>query len=236
MRYDDFINMENQKIPPYRNDDADELAVRAKGSTRDLVRNIVTILIVVGVLASWWYGFDKSFASVKSAAVSIASGVASVFSLGQSHVAVDDALSTAGGDAAGINGENSLGASWQIRKSEQGDSMWSVYNAGVSADDGIAFKKQTVNGLKNITLITNAIPQDRIASNSLSSGKDYSFIVREAQVRFAAKVAEANVLLNNGAHLKDLDNTLRLAYQVANAPSYQFLYSLPAQDIQNLLE
>ncbi len=218
-----------------RDDEAEELVAQG-GSRWSAVKSIVTILIVVSVLSSWWYGFGKSVASVKSVAISVKSGIASALTFGKSETISEKKLSTADSQSISLNGENASDSSWQIRKSEQGDNIWNAYKASIGADAGISFQAQTVNGLKNITVLKNAIPQDRVANNSLSQDKEYSFIGQEAQVRYAGKVAEANKKLQSGTQLKDLDNTLRLAYLVANAPSYEFLNSLPAQDIQNLLE
>ncbi|OGD31720.1 hypothetical protein A3C91_03530 [Candidatus Azambacteria bacterium RIFCSPHIGHO2_02_FULL_52_12] len=227
--------MEKQKMHARRDDEAEEL-VSEEGSRWGMVKSIVTVLIVVGVLSSWWYGFGKSVASVKSAAISVKSGIASALTFGKSATIVDEELSTTGSDSIAMNEEIVTDSSWQIRKPEQGDSIWNVYKAGIGADAGVSFQAQTVNGLKNITVLKNSIPQTSLADNSLSQNKEYTFVSQEAQARYAGKVAEANKKLQSGTHLQDLDTTLRLAYLVANAPSYEFLNSLPSQDIQNLLE
>ncbi len=151
-------------------------------------------------------------------------------------IALKDKLSTAPQENTVSENISSPSSLWEMGKSKKGDSIWKIYRESVASNEQITFKTQTINGLKNITLLKNEIPHNRVQNNSLGQDEEYSFIGKDAQMKYAGKVTEANEKLQGGAQLKDLDASVRLAYLVANAPSYEFLYSLPAQDVQSLLE
>lgn len=206
---------------------------------RGMMGNVITVLLVVALLASWWYGFGRSYATIKSAAVSAKSGIASVLHIGKAGTA-DEALSeklSTGDSAEGSPISDSVSSSsWEIRKSVAGDTIWKVYAQNLQAQGNTAFQHQVINGLKNITVLKNNIAQDKLAHNSMTQGQEYSFLTKDMQEKFAGKVAEANKQLQEGKLLKDMDNSLSLAYQLANAPSYSFVYSLSMGDVQNLLE
>ncbi len=125
---------------------------------------------------------------------------------------------------------------WAIRKSAAGDSVWNVYAAMMAGNAAVTLPNQTINGLKNLTILQNNIPIGDIAANSLALGKDYTFLSSASVSNYAKKLAEANKQMAGGTALKDLSNNLQLAYLVANAPSYDFLYSLPSGDLHMLYE
>lgn len=200
------------------------------------VKRTLTILVIVFALVSWWQGFGNSIASIKYAAVFVNNGIASVLTLKKLNIAVGDELSTANAGSIEMNEERVSNSLWQVRKSVPGESIWSVYRTDIVTRHEAGYQSQTINGLKNLTILKNNIAREKIAHGSLAQNKEYSFLHQDAQKRFAEKIIEANKKLQAGAHLKDMDNSVRLAYLVANAPSYDFLYSLPSQDIQNLLE
>lgn len=206
---------------------------------RGITGSVISVLLIVAVLASWWYGFGKSYTALKSAAVSAKSGIASVLHLskaGTADIAMDQELSTGGSDAVSSSSDSVSSSSWEIRKSVAGDTIWKVYAQDFQAQGDVAFQHQVINGLKNITLLKNGIAQDKVANNSMAQGQEYSFLGKDMQEKFAGRVAEANKKLQEGTHFKDMDSGLQLAYHLANAPSYQFVYSLQLSDVQQLLE
>ena len=217
----------------YEEDPQDILADET--GKRGIIGSVITILLIVAVLGSWWYGFGKSYAAVKSAAVSAKSGIASVLHISKADTAdgvLTEELSTNGS----LTSDSVSSSSWEIRKSVAGDSIWKIYAQNVQAQGNVAFQHQVINGLKNITILKNNISQDKLAHNSMTQGQEYSFLNKDMQEKFAGKVAEANKQLQEGKHLKDMNSSLLLAYQLANAPSNSFVYSLSMGDIQNLLE
>lgn len=206
-----------------------------KTGKRGMVGSIITVLLIVAVLGSWWYGFGKSYAAIKSVTISAKSGIASVLHIskaGTADRASNEELST-GDSSVDSSASSSL---WEIRKSTAGDTVWKIYAQDLQAQSNIAVRHQVINGLKNITVLKNNITQEKLAHNSMSQGQEYSFISKDAQEKFAGKVAEANKQLQEGKHLKDMDSSLSLAYQLANAPSYSYVYSLSIDDFQKVLE
>lgn len=126
-----------------------------------------------------------------------------------------------------------IDATWQFKKAAAGESVWSVYREAIKGNTEIAFQAQVINGLKNITLIQNAIGQERVDNNSLAADQEYSFLNDDAIMVYAGKVKEANEKLKSGATLSDLSPDVQMAYQLANAPSYQFLYSLSVDTLHS---
>lgn len=206
---------------------------------RGITKSVITVLLIVFLLASWWYGFGKSYAAIKSVVVSAKSGIASVFHISKANTADEasnEKLSTDGSAADSSTSGFTSSSSWEIRKSMAGDTIWKMYAQNLQAQSDVAFQHQVINGLKNITVLKNNIAQEKLAHNSMTQGQEYSFLTKDMQEKFAGKVAEANKQLKEGKSLKDMDNSLSLAYQLANPPSYSFVYSLSVGDVQNLLE
>ncbi|MBI5913451.1 hypothetical protein HY839_03380 [Candidatus Azambacteria bacterium] len=193
-----------------------------------------TGIVVIGLVALMaWYQFGGAdhaiFTSLKSNILSLVNTaretVSSTFG--------GEKLSTVGGEGAPL--ESATTSVWQTTQAVQGESVWGVYKE-MLADKEIAFRNQTVNGLKNITVLQNNIPMERLAANSLTQGQEYSVLDADAAAKYAGKVKEANEKLRGGASLSDLSPDLQMAYQLANAPSYEFLYSLSVDNIHSAYE
>ena len=108
----------------------------------------------------------------------------------------------------------------------KGVPAWQGYVRMARANSDNRFKNQTINGLKNLTILKNKISTESVKSNSLKEGVDYSFLSQEAAVNYAKKISEANKQMQGGKMLKDLSQDLQTAYLLANAPSYQFLSTM----------
>lgn len=192
---------------------------------------VVTSALVFALIAfAGWYQFfgtpSDVFSSLKSNIISLVTS-----SSDEAGVSIDEKLST--GEHA-ISSAMSSDSTWEIRKSEKGESVWKVYAEMAGESSAFALKNQTINGLKNITLLQNNIPAEQIANRSLAGGKEYSFLSRSAAEKYAGKLAEAHAQIAEGAALKDLSTDLQTAYLVANAPSYAFLHSLSVDNITAL--
>lgn len=193
-----------------------------------------TGIVVVGLVALMaWYQFGGADHSILA---SLKSNILSLVNTARETVTSTfggEKLSTVGDEGAPLEGPTA--STWQTKQAMQGESVWSVYKEMI-ANKEIDFRNQTVNGLKNITILQNKIPMERLASNSLTLGQEYSALSDEAVAKYAGKVKEANEKLQGGATLSDLSPDLQLAYQLANAPSYDFLYSLSVDTIHSVYE
>jgi|SRR3989344_2429241 len=197
----------------------------AKGTTGIIVMGLVALMA--------WYQFGGADHAILT---SLKSNVLSLVHTARETVTArfgGEKLSTVGDEGASLEGTTA--STWQIKQVVQGESVWGAYKE-MMADKEIAFRNQTINGLKNITVLQNNIPIERLAANSLTEGQEYSVLNSDAAARYAGKVREANEKLQGGAQLKDLSPDLQMAYQLANAPSYQFLYSLSADNIHSVYE
>ena len=189
-------------------------------------KTAVAVIVFLALIALTSYQFpaakDRAWSALSSNVLSIfKSGVVSENPMAESE------LSTGGaklGEA--MNKEISAEAGWAIRKSVKGESAWQVYAKMVRANSDITLKNQTINGLKNLTILKNKIPLESVKNNSLREGADYSFLSQEAAVNYAKKLSEANKQMQEGKMLKDLSQDLQTAYLLANAPSYQFLSTI----------
>ena len=189
-------------------------------------KTAVAVIVFLALIALTSYQFpaakDRAWSALSSNVLSIfKSGVVSEKPMAESE------LPTGGmelGEA--VNKEISAEAGWAIRKSVKGESAWQVYAKMVRANSDITFKNQTINGLKNLTILKNKISTESVKSNSLKEGVDYSFLSQEAAVNYAKKISEANKQMQGGKMLKDLSQDLQTAYLLANAPSYQFLSTM----------
>ncbi|MEK7493990.1 MAG: hypothetical protein AAB630_02415 [Patescibacteria group bacterium] len=196
----------------------------AKGTTGIVVMGLVALMA--------WYQFGGAdhaiLASLKTNILSLVNTaretVTSTFK--------EEKLSTVGDEGAPLQ---SISTTWEASAAQKGESVWSVYKE-MMADKEIDFRNQTVNGLKNITILQNNIPMERLATNSLTLGQEYSVLSTDAATKYASKVKEANEKLQAGASLSDLSPDLQVAYQLANAPSYDFLYSLSVDNIHSAYE
>jgi len=197
----------------------------AKGATG------IVIVALVALMA--WYqlgGADRA------TLVSLKSNVLSLVNTARETVTSTfegEKLSTVSDEGAPLEGSTT--SIWQTTQAAQRESVWSIYKE-MLADKEIAFRNQTVNGLKNITVLQNNIPMERLATNSLTLGQKYSVLNADAAAKYVGKVKEANEKLQGGASLNDLNPDLQMAYQLANAPSYEFLYSLSADNIHLVYE
>lgn len=195
-------------------------------------RGFASVAVIALIVAAGWYQSAGTEAPVLS---SLKSNILSFIGSGTEEVAapVEGELSTAGDGSMLVA---SSGGVWSIRKAEKGSSVWQVYSEMIAGNAAVGLKNQTTNGLKNLTLLKNGVSQAQIANASLVEGMDYSFLSSGAVDKYATLLAEANSQMVSGTALSDLDSTHQLAYRVANAPSYQFLYSLPVDDLKVLYE
>lgn len=206
------------------------MAMETKASKLTALKNMFTarttarvaIIFLVAFMA--WYQFDGAeknmFALLKNDTASLVHSARTLLASSFS----DEKLSTGSYEAAMET--DAVNATWQFKKAEAGESVWSVYAEAIEGNEEIAFQAQVVNGLKNITLLQNNISVERAEHNSLIIGQEYSVLSHEAIMEYAGKVNEANEMLKSGATMSDLDSDLQLAYQLANAPSQQFVSSL----------
>jgi len=197
-------------------------------------KTVVAVIVFLALIALTSYQFpaakDRAWSALSSNVLSIfKSGVVSENPMTESE------LSTVGTELGeAVNKEISAEAGWAIRKSVKGESVWKVYSEMARANSDITLKNQTINGLKNLTILKNKISTESVKSNSLREGDDYSFLSQEAAVNYAKKLSEANKQMQEGKVLKDLSQDLQMTYLLANAPSYQFLSTLQADNL-NLL-
>ncbi|MEK7487993.1 MAG: hypothetical protein AAB598_01585 [Patescibacteria group bacterium] len=197
----------------------------AKGTTGTVVVALVALMA--------WYQFGGTDHSILA---SLKSNVLSLVNTAREKVSStfgEEKLSTAGDEGALLEGQTV--STWQTKQAVQGESVWGVYKE-MLADKEIDFRTQTVNGLKNITILQNKIPVERLAANSLALEQEYSVLNDDATAKYAGKVKEANEKLQGGASLNDLSPDLKIAYQLANAPSYDFLYSLSVDNLHSAYE
>lgn len=190
---------------------------------------------IIGIVAAALIilGFYQ-YAGVKGDSLRMLKG--SIFSAFQESIlsekdAATSELSTGGAEA---NKEMPADTSWAIRKSIKGETIWQVSAEIVKNNNDVIAKNQAINGLKNLTIIKNKIAAEKISHNSLSTGSEYSFPTHQAAGNFIKKLNEADKQMQGGTKLSDLSTDLRTVYLVANAPSYQFLNSLPADNINAL--
>lgn len=195
------------------------------------VKNNKSAVVIVAFLALIAFTFYQFPATKDRAVGALSSSVLSIFqgSAVTENPAADSELST-GETEAGMPANEKMASevSWSIRKSEKGETVWQVYAEMVRGNSDIALKNQTINGLKNLTVLQNNIPFESAVSNSLKEGVDYSFLSQEAVTDYAKKLSEANNQMQGGKMLQDLSQDLQTAYLLANAPSYQFLSTLQA--------
>lgn len=192
--------------------------------------------LIIGALAfalvafiGWHQFFElqaEVFSSLKSNIISLVSSPSD-----EVGAPADEKLSTGENVVSSAMSSNGV---WEQRKSEKGESIWKVYAEMMKESSDFTLKTQTINGLKNITLLQNNISTERIASRSLAEGEEYSFLSRFNAEKYAGKLAEANEHISDGTALKDLSADLQVAYLVANAPSYEFLHSLSVDNITAL--
>lgn len=196
----------------------------AKGATG------IVVVALVALMA--WYQFGGADHAVL---VSLKSNVLSLVSSARETITRTfggEKLSTVEDKGASLEAPSTT---WEASTAQKGESVWSVYKE-MMADKEIAFRNQTVNGLKNITILQNKIPVERLATNSLTEGQKYLVLGADAAAKYAGKVKEANEKLKGGASLKNLSPDLQIAYKLANAPSYQFLYSLSVDTLHTAYE
>ena len=197
-------------------------------------KSAVAVAVFLALIALTSYQFpaakDRAWSALSSNVLSIfKSDAVSENPMSESE------LSTGGAELGeAMNKEISSEAGWAIRKSVKGETMWQVYAEMTRANSDIALKNQTINGLKNLTILRNKISMENVKNNSLKEGVDYSFLSQEAVMNYAEKLSEANKQMQEGKVLKDLSQDLQMTYLLANAPSYQFLSTLQADNL-NLL-
>lgn len=212
--------------------------MKSEGSKAELskgmriAKSATTITVVALVALMAWYQFggaDQSIlASLKGNILSLVNTARETIS----STSEGEKLSTVGEEGASLE---SISTPWETSTAQKEESAWSVYKE-MMADKEMDFRNQTVNGLKNITVLQNNIPIERLAANSFIEGQEYSVLSDEAAAKYAGKVKEANEKLQGGASLGDLSPDVQLAYQLANAPSYEFLYSLSVDNIHSAYE
>jgi len=197
-------------------------------------KSAVAVVVFLALIALTSYQFpaakDRAWSALSSNVLSIfKSDTASENTMAESE------LSTGGAELGeAMNKEISSEAGWAIRKSVKGESVWQVYSEMVRANTDITLKNQTINGLKNLTILKNKVSMESVKNNSLREGADYSFLSQEAAMNYAEKLSEANKQMQEGKVLKDLSQDLQISYLLANAPSYQFLSTLQVDNL-NLL-
>ena len=197
-----------------------------------IAKGTTGIIVVALVALMAWYQFGGAEHAILT---SLKSNVLSLVNTARETVIATfggEKLSTVGEEGASLEAPRTT---WEASKAQKGESVWSVYRE-MMVDKEIAFRNQTVNGLKNITILQNNIPIKRLAKNSLAEGQEYSVLNADAAAKYACKVKEANEKLLGGASLNDLSPDLQTAYQLANAPSYEFLYSLSVDNIHSAYE
>lgn len=213
--------------------------MKSEESKTDILKGMraakgVTGAVVVALVALMaWYQFSGTdqaiFTSLKSNILSLVNTARETIT----STYWGEELSTAGDEGASL--ESVQNSTWQTTRAEAGENVWGVYKE-MLADKEIDFRTQTVNGLKNITIVQNNIPVERLTANSLTLGQEYSVLDAGAAAKYASRVKEANEKLQGGASLNDLSPDLKIAYQLANAPSYDFLYSLSADTMHSTYE
>ena len=197
-------------------------------------KSAVAVIVFLALIAFTSYQFPAAKDRAWSA---LSSNVLSIFksdTVSESTMAESE-LSTGGAELGeAMNKEISSEAGWAIRKSVKGETMWQVYAEMTRASSDITLKNQTINGLKNLTILKNKVSMESVKNNSLREGVDYSFLSQEAAMNYAEKLSEANKQMQEGKVLKDLSQDLQISYLLANAPSYQFLSTLQVDNL-NLL-
>lgn len=191
-------------------------------------KSTVVIIAFLALIAFTFYQFpvakDKTIGVLSSSVLSVFQG-----SVVSEDTAADSELSTGETETGTLaNEEMASEAGWSMRKTAKGETVWQVYSEMVRGNNDIMLKNQTINGLKNLTILKNNIPLESLMNNSLKEGVDYSFLGREAVADYAEKLSEANNQMQGGKMLKDLSQDLQTVYLLANAPSYQFLSTLQA--------
>lgn len=203
---------------------------------------IIIAAIIIALAAIAGYRMAEKYeintlGSLKGAAIS-------VFSTSKQFVLDKAKLSTGTSENVGEEGSASeeipsptnKETNWEIRKAEKGQSLWRVYQLEISARADIAHKNQTINGLKNLTILKNNIPVEKLKNNSMTEGNEYQLLSKASESSYVSKLTEANQKLKAGASLKTLDKDLQTAYLIANAPSYEFLMQMPHNDLGVFLE
>src|SRR3972149_3889355 len=197
-------------------------------------KSAVAVIVFLALIAFTSYQFPAAKDRAWSA---LSSNVLSIFksdTVSENPMAESE-LSTGGAELSeAVNKEISSEAGWAIRKSVKGETMWQVYAEMTRANSDITLKNQTINGLKNLTILKNKVSMESVKNNSLREGVDYSFLSQEAAMNYAEKLSEANRQMQEGKILKDLSQDLQISYLLANAPSYQFLSTMQADNL-NLL-
>jgi len=197
-------------------------------------KSAVAVIVFLALIAFTSYQFPAAKDRAWSA---LSSNVLSIFksdTVSENPMAESE-LSTGGAELSeAVNKEISSEAGWAIRKSVKGETMWQVYAEMTRANSDITLKNQTINGLKNLTILKNKVSMESVKNNSLREGADYSFLSQEAVMNYAEKLSEANKQMQEGKVLKDLSQDLQISYLLANAPSYQFLSTLQVDNL-NLL-
>ena len=199
----------------------------------------IIALILIGV-AGYRFAdrYDiNSFSTMKGAVISAA--VSS-----KQFVLDKTKLSTgASEEASGIetNNEEILSSDnaeigWEVKKAAKGESIWGIYRNEIADQTNISHKNQTINGLKNLTVLKNNISAEKLKNNSLAEGQDYELLSGDAQSNYIDKLNEANKQMQDGIKFGDLGKDLQVAYSVANAPSYDFLMRISQDDLSVFLK
>jgi len=204
---------------------------------------IIIIIIAVLILGFAWNQFtDENMDN--SVAKSLKGAVLSALSFGDRLADKVTKLSTGdseddemdSGNNKEILGIGGAEIGWQLRKADTGDSIWSIYQKEVTERMDVSRKNQTINGLKNLTVLKNNIPVDNLKNNSLTDGQEYLFLSDESQTNYAAMLEEANQKIDEGIAFNDLEKEIQTAYLIANPSSYQDLFDMPSEDLAMFLE
>lgn len=209
---------------------------------RNNKKQVIVIIITLILIAIAGYRFAdrydiNSLGSMKSAVISAAVS-------GKQFVLDKTKLSTGSSEEASgteTNNKEILSSAnteigWEVRKTAKRESVWSIYQNEIAGHTNISHKNQTINGLKNLTVLKNNISAEKLKNNSLTEGQDYELLSEDAQLNYIDKLNEANKQMQDGTEFGDLDKDLQVAYSVANAPSYDFLTRISQDDLSALLE
>ncbi|MEK7067083.1 MAG: hypothetical protein AAB949_01770 [Patescibacteria group bacterium] len=199
----------------------------------------IIALILIGVAGYRFVDrYDiNSFSTMKGAVISAAVS-SKQFVLDKTKLSTGSSEETSGTET---NNEEILSSAnteigWEVRKTAKGESIWGIYQNEIADQTNISYKNQTINGLKNLTVLKNNISADKLKNNSLTEGQDYELLSEDAQSNYIDKLNEANKQMQDGTKFSDLDKDLQVAYLVANAPSYDFLSRISQDDLSMLLE
>lgn len=200
---------------------------------------MILALILIGV-AGYRFAdrYDiNSLGSMKSAVISAAVS-SKQFVLDKTKLSTGSSEEASGTET---NNEEILSSAnteigWEVRKTAKGESIWSIYQNEIADQTNISHKNQTINGLKNLTVLKNNISAEKLKNNSLTEGQDYKLLSEDAQSSYINKLNEANKQMQDGTEFGDLEKDLQVAYSVANAPSYDFLSRISQDDLNTLLE